>query len=685
MTRLAALVVLVGGVLGALIGFAVPTLGGSEYRSSTTIVFTAVQLEARPATASVARHITERMPSWAKLAGSGVVAGEFALRPGESITAHQISGAQSLVVELNSPTSADLPARATAAANAVITVVTREETPPGAKVSRVAGVVTQPGGEPVNVAMSWAIWAAVLGGVLGALIAWLGCALARPGPWVDQVGEGEPVEASSVAFVSGVDRELTALAAAVRTRRGRIVIGLFFFAIAGYAATGSVAPPFIALLVAGYVAFRDARWIAVAVLALGVTVFPPKLELVKLGPVTPTVLEVAVVIGLVVVWRKRTASPFAWQLALLTAAVLVGAGIGFLGGGEFSEISDAIRALVLVPLVFLIVYRAFAGKLTQLVAVVAVGAAVASAIELVAAVANWERLLVDERSSVITGDDTAEVSRLSAPVLPLWAPLLILLVSGAFPTKPRWRFILLALPGLAHEALSFNRSTWAPLLLCVIVVAIARFGSRGLVKRLIVAAAIGALGLGLASGGALGKTGEALAARVTSLFSGEALTEDSLADRDRENIAAINTLRDSPLTGTGVGVSYGGEIIGYDPLHDRTTVEVRPWIHNQYLRMWLWFGAFGLLAAGLLMVRVAAVVAQAWARGAPGTVPVVAAGLGLACLAAQSVFQTTLIDRPTLVTVALVLAILGLAASWLSQQDEQGARTPVLAGRIMTR
>jgi len=545
-------------------------------------------------------------------------------------------------------------------------------------------MVSEAGGEPESMSRAWAVWGAVLGAVIGAVLGWLGCSLRRPGRWVSQVAEGGSRIVGAEASAVDVDQEIRSLWSAIRTRRGLFVVGLGFFAIAGYAATGSVGPPFLVLLVAGYAAFRDPRWIAGALLVLGVSVLPPKLELVKVGPVTPTVLEAAVLIGLVVVWKRPGRSIFTWALVLLMAAVAVGGALGVTGGGEFSEVADAMRALLLVPLGVLIVYRAFAGKLAQLVALVAVGAAVASAVELLAAVMDWQRLLVDERSSVITGDDTSEVSRLSAPVLPLWGPLLILLVSGAFPARPRWRLLLIALPGLAHEALSFNRSTWAPLLGCVVLVAVARFGSRGVVKRLLGAAALGLLVLGLASGGVLGKTGEALAGRVTSVFSGEALVEDSLADRVRENTAALNTLLDHPVLGTGVAVPYGGEIIWYDSVHDRTVVEPRPWIHNQYLRIWLWFGAFGLLAVGLLMVRVASSVVHSWRRRAPGTVLVVALGLGLACMAMQSIFQTTLIDRPSLVVVALTLAMLGLATGW-RPQVRQGGKTGLSARRIMTR
>lgn len=680
MNRLAALVVVAGVLLGALVGFAVPTVTGPVYRSDATIVFTATQAEPGPPTASVARHVSQRIPTWAKVAASGAVAAEAGLRDGEKITAHEISGVQSLQLELTSPDVTGLADRATAAARTVVAVVTRMES------ERVSGVVSTEGSAPESLSGAWAAWGAVLGAVIGALAGWLGCALRRPGRWVSQLAGGESRVAGAQAFAASVDEEIRALWAGVRTRRGLVAVALGVFAIGGYAATGSVGPPFVVVLVAGAVAVRDPRWIAGAMLVLAVSVLPPRLELVKIGPITPTVLEVAVLIGLVAVWRRPGKSIFFWPLAVLTAAVALGSAHGVLNGGEFSEVADTMRALLLVPLGFLILYRVFAGKVPQLVAVTAVGAAVASAVELLAAVLDWQRLLVDERSSVITGDDTSEVSRLSAPVLPLWAPLLILLASGAFPGRPRWRLLLIALPGLAHEALSFNRSTWAPLLGFVILVAVARFGSRGLVKRLLAATALGVLALGLASAGALGQTGEALAGRVTSVFSGKALGEDSLADRVRENTAAMNTLLEHPVTGIGVGIPYGGEIISYDAVHDRVVVEPRPWIHNQYLRMWLWFGAFGLLAVGLLMVRVGAAVVHSWRRRAPATVLVVALGLGLACLALQSVFQTTLIDRPSLMVVALVMATLALAVHWRPRTGtaDQVGEPPLSAKRIMT-
>jgi O-antigen ligase len=348
---------------------------------------------------------------------------------------------------------------------------------------------------------------------------------------------------------------------------------------------------------------------------------------------------------------------------VVLAAIAVGAGLGLLRGGQFSEVSDSTRALLMI-LAFFVIRRAFAGHLPQLIAIVLIGAAAASTVELLAAAAGWNRLLVDVRNQVVTGADLSQVSRLSSSVLPLWGPLIILLVSGTVPRRPRWLWLLLLTPGVLHVALSFNRSTWAPLLGCVVLVAAVCYGSRGVIRRALVLAVVGVLLVGLAGSGLFGSTGVAVAQRVTSVVTGSALSEDSLADRLREDTAAMQTLRTDPLLGTGMGVSYGGQLISFDNFHNDTVVTPRPWIHNQYLRIWLLMGAFGLIAFGLLMVRVIAIVTRCWSLRVPGAGLVTTAGLGLACVAAQAILQTSLVDRASVLTVALLLATMVLAAEW---------------------
>ncbi|GAB3911604.1 hypothetical protein GCM10029964_117930 [Kibdelosporangium lantanae] len=126
------------------------------------MVFTAVQLDDRPSTPSEARAVAVRMPTWARVAGSGDVAAAAGLGAGESIAAREISGVNALVVTLTSPSGSGLASRATAAARTVVDVVVRGEIPVGGSVSRVSGVVTSPG-------VWWRTWP---GGGPGGVLRW---------------------------------------------------------------------------------------------------------------------------------------------------------------------------------------------------------------------------------------------------------------------------------------------------------------------------------------------------------------------------------------------------------------------------------------------------------------------------------------------------------------------------------
>ena len=331
--RFPVVVVVVFAVLGGGIGFFAGSAGGSKYESSAIIVFTAVQIDDRPATASEARHITERVPSWAQIASSGAVARQYGLGPGEAIDAHEIAGSQSLLITLSSPRPARMAERATDAAKVVIEAVQTAETLVGAGTSRVSGMISEAGRDPVNASREWGMLGLGLGLALGTLVGWLGCVLVRPRKWVEQIPGDADRAVSAAIFADEVDRELKGIYRGLKTKRGLIVLATLFVGIAGYAGTGSPYPVLLATLVAGAASIKDPRWIAVAVLILGATVLEPKLDLVKIGPVTPTVLEVAVVIGLVLVWKRNGKSVLTWPIILATAAVLFGCARGLLLGG----------------------------------------------------------------------------------------------------------------------------------------------------------------------------------------------------------------------------------------------------------------------------------------------------------------------------------------------------------------
>jgi O-antigen ligase len=276
---------------------------------------------------------------------------------------------------------------------------------------------------------------------------------------------------------------------------------------------------------------------------------------------------------------------------------------------------------------------------------------------------NLELLQSQARDYVITGSDSADVTRLNTPVLQLWSPLLVILAAGVIRLRPRWLWAVLLVPCLALQALSFNRSTWATLLVLAVIVAVLRGGRRGLLVRLGALVVIGAVALGALQAGVFGTGGQAVALRLTSVITGNALQEDSLSDRLQENEKAWATLTDSPVVGTGIGVAYGGESVTYDDVRSVRVVEDRPWIHNQYLRIWLWMGVLGLLAYGWVAVRL---VTISWfdrlRRGRASTITVSGAA-GLAAIAGQAVFATSLDNASVIITVALVLALIELSGA----------------------
>ncbi len=664
------------GTFGALLAVV------GHYQSTAEIVFTNT-MSSDDNIAKGSRYVQDRIASWEGVAGSEAVAQRAAQIAGATggtpfdprsvtITGVHPSGTEVLQVTATSNDPATVAANATTAARATIDVVVASERYPGTPQSKIAGTVVNPGGPVVDHGVQEARWWGVLGGVVGFIVSLLACSLLRPGRWSRDLAPHTVRSRRRMVELNAtvMGDEMRGLLAGLRRPEGKITVGVAAVAIAGYGATGSMVFPLFAVLAAAVWAWRtaDPRWSAAALLFTGVGVFPEKVDVVKLGPVTPTVLEVALLLALLLTLRGRGVgfaprSVFAGPIAAILVAATIGA-IAAMGlGGEFGLMIDNYRALLMVA-VFFPVYFAFARRPHQLVSVLLYLAGVCSAVVLVAAAAGWSRLLVDERSSVITGSSTSDVARLSGPTLNLWAPLLILLLSALMPRKPRWVWLGLLLIGVAHEAASFNRSTWAPLVVLIVAVAAVTHGPKGLVRRAAVLVVIGAIGFSIALTGLAGGQAKQIALRASSVVTGQAYGEDSLPDRLRENAAAYATLEKQPWLGVGVGQYYGGELITYDDQHSRTVVDPRPYIHNQYLRIWLYMGVFGLLAYAFAGVRILSVVLTSWRRRTPGAPMVVVLGMGLACLAAQSSLQTTLVDRPSIITTVTLMAAASAFATW---------------------
>ena len=683
----------IGGVGAALLGLS----AAGRYQSTATVVFTSTENADQGDISAGSRFVQDRLGSWAAIASSDSVrnrAAELSRAPGSTpfgpsavtVSAVGVSGTEIVEVTTASDDAAAVPAQATDVARALSQVVVSSERYPGLALSRVTADVASPGGATVDAGMQDAQWWAVLGIVAGFVVGLLGCSLLRPGGWARDIAPTPVPAREQTVDLNGraMGDELQRLVRSLRRPAGRFSAVAVVVSVAGYGLTGWMIFPLAAVLAAALWSWHtaDPRWSTTALLFIGIGVFPEKVDVVRLGPVTPTVLEVALVLAIVVAVRfagaSRPQAAFTGPVLAIVGAVLVGSVVTLAKGGDFASMIDNTRA-ILVVVGFFPVYLAFARRPHQLVAVLLAIGGICSSVVLVASFAGWSRLLVDERTSVITGSETSSVSRLSSPVLDLWAPLLILLLSALVPRRPRWLWFGLVIIGVLHQALSFNRSTWVPLILLVVAVAAVTHGPRGLVRRAVALALVGAVGLTLALTGLLGSQGRAIANRATSVVTGQAYGEDSLPDRLRENTAALITLRNSPWVGTGVGQNYGGELITYDSEHSRVVVEPRPYIHNQYLRIWLFMGILGLLAYAFAGVRILALTAHAWFRRAAAAPMVVAVAMGLACLAAQSILQTTLVARPTVLTTVALMAAAAAFASWAPTPDALSRSAPAAA------
>ncbi|WP_433800253.1 O-antigen ligase family protein [Actinomycetospora sp. CA-084318] len=681
--RVAVAVVVLTTLLAGGITFAGVFASVGRWQSTSEVVFNSTM----PTDSNIARgsrYVQDRLSTWETLGSSEAVArraAEIGARPGNtpfdpatvSISSKHLTATEILEVTVTSDDAATVSADAGTAAQALADVVVGSERYPGSADSKVTARVVSTGGPAVDHGVQEARWWGIVGAVAGFVLALLACSLLRPGRWSRDLApftirsRRRMVELNQAVMHEAL-RDL--VVGGLRSPVGKVTVGIAALSIVGYGLTGLAIFPLIPVLAAAVWTWKkaDPRWSSAALLFTGVGVFPEKVDLVKLGPVTPTVLEVSLLLAFVLLLRGRgiARSPrplFTWPIIAILSAATIGAVAALALGGSFSLMIDNYRALLMVA-AFFPVYYAFARRPHQLISVMLSIAGVCSSIVLVAAVMGWSRLLVDERSSVITGSDTSSVARLSGPTLDMWAPLLILLLSALMPRRPRWLWIGLVLIGVLHEAASFNRSTWAPLILLIVAVAAVTHGPKGLVRRAAVLVVVGAIGLSVALTGLAGGQAKAIALRATSVVTGQAYGEDSLPDRLRENAAAYATLERQPFVGVGVGQYYGGELPQYNNDLSRPYVDPRPYIHNQYLRIWLYMGVFGLFAYAFAGTRILSTVLLSWRRRSPGAPMVVVVGMGLACLAAQSSLQTMLVDRPAILTTVTLMAALGAFATW---------------------
>ncbi len=669
-------VLLLATILGAVLGGAL-AWSPPRYEAEASILVTGVEAPGREPLYAVGKYTVDRSGTWAALAQSDTVTEAAAARLGEpsgalrdAVTAEAPTAQTVVDVVVEGPDADQALNRAEAVAAAAVAEINSREVPAGFATPRAVASVLSTPTEATDARLVGLRLAAVLGGVGGLLACWLVLALVQPGRWARYLTP--PVPAGDQRSELGrldqsVQLEVLGALLLGQSWRGVAVAAAALVGVFGYALTGSAIPPLAVVLLAGAAGRKDLRFAAGGILFAGASVFPGRIDVVKVGPITLTLLEIAVAIGLGLTldrWRRRRGGPsgvFTGPVLGVIGALLVGCVVALAQGTDLTAVSIPARA-ILVLLSFFVFQEAFRDRPHQLFAILLVTAAAFSVIALLAVPLNLELLMAKAVDYVVTAGEAASVERLNTPVLELWSPMVVVLAAGVIRLRPRWLWAPLLVPCALLQALSFDRATWASLLVLAVAVAVLRGGRRGLLLRAAALVTVGGVALGALSAGLLGAEGQVVALRVASVVTGEALAEDSLTDRLQENRAAWATLHDSPVLGTGVAASYGAEIVSYDDAYDVVRSEPRPWIHNQYLRIWLWMGALGLLAYGAVVVRVLALAVRDWMRRGRAATLTVAAGAGLAAVGAQAVFATTL-DRPSsAISVAVTLALMELAA-----------------------
>lgn len=666
-----AAVVLLAALIGALVGGALQW-SGPPFVAQAEILVTGVGSPDNNDLYAIGQYELDRAATWAVVAESATVAEAAAAVLGEPPEAledavhAEAPTAQTLIrLSVDGETPEQAVQRAVAVADAAAAEIDAQEQIAGMPYPRADAAVISVPTDAENARWLDVRYGVVIGTVVGLLIGWLVRSIRHPGAWFSRLSR--PLDAPGqqdqlTRIDQSVQLEVLGALLLGQSWRGVAIAVIALAGVFGFAFTGSAFPPLIVVVLAGIAGRKDLRFAAGGIVYAGATVLPAKIELVDLGLFTPTVLEVAVGIGLVLTflqWRRdpHERGVFDAPVVAITGAILLGCAVSLANGTGQSDVVDTARSLLII-LAFFVVRRAFRGQPHHLFAVMLITAAAAAVVALIAVGVGLETLNPQSADYVVTGSETAEVSRINTPALELWSPLLVVLAAGVVRLRPRWLWAIVLLPCLALQGLSFDRTTWATLIALAVVVAVLRGGRNGLLLRAGALIVIGAIGIAALSAGAFGPEGQAVALRLTSVVTGQALQENSLTDRLEENIAARETLRDSPFTGTGIGAYYGAELVTYDDNRGVLNPDPRPWIHNQYYRIWLWMGVAGLLAYGFVAVRVAAMSFHSWKRRGQAATTTVAAAAGLASIAAQAVFATNLDFSATIISVGVVLALM---------------------------
>lgn len=246
------------------------------------------------------------------------------------------------------------------------------------------------------------------------------------------------------------------------------------------------------------------------------------------------------------------------------------------------------------------------------------------------------------------------------------------------PRERRARFAIVFALTTAGVLVSLNRNMVLGMIAGFLVALVfARQRTRGVLALILAAVVLTSTLIVLG-----GDTSSAITQRFVGSLTESAAIVDTLADREYENGYAIATLEREPLTGVGWGASYGARV-SPNPLNDLYD-DARPWLHNQYLYLWLRMGIVGLLAVVALLVRTVLAGAK-WSRRANDGSGWLGLGLIIAVVAmsASSLVGMYLTNPDSVVPLSGLLAlgfVLRNSAPAPSPADTLGGSLPPALG-----
>ncbi|MCU1589887.1 MAG: hypothetical protein JWP11_1143 [Frankiales bacterium] len=406
----------------------------------------------------------------------------------------------------------------------------------------------------------------------------------------------------------------------------------------------------------------------IVLLIVGATVLPDRAGQFAVGGVRSDLAEVGAFL-LVGVWllylvSGSVAKPgFAGPWLVFYVAVGIAICVGAVHGTNPADLLGYVKAYAfyLLPVVFTSFFASATEQdflerwLFRL--------CTAGSLLVLAAASTGFPLGAQRASTVETLDTAVSAQRIRTSLLSLLVVGVLLLVGQMASSRVTRRSVAQLSLYLLPIGLSFNRSTWIPLILGLVLLLLLRPGprvrGRGLRAGLSLVVA-GSILTVAASSGLLGRTPQAALDRAASTVDSSVLSERSYTDRQDEDRAASAAIRRSPVVGVGLGQPYGARRPVYLSSPPRIIFTERLFIHNTYLGIWLQVGLLGIVAILLLGASIARAVHDVVRvdRTQTDSTRRLAAGLAMFVFAASAILQTSLTHRPTILGMSCALALL---------------------------